>query len=136
MSEPTAEPVPAENQRNAGNPAVTWTIRFVVFGVLAALLIVAFLQFRVKRSFEASQDAIMDKFDDAGAMVLKDAEDLMEGDPDVSKGKGDDVFNVNVYTWSGPIPWIDYTLRIKYSKLSKNIQRVSGKADEEEAAEE
>lgn len=138
MNEPAAEPEPAsapsKAPTKAGNPAVTWTIRIVVFGVLGALLIVAVLQFMAKRKFEASQTAILDKFEATPGMVLKDVEELLEGDYEISAGKGDQVFNVKIYTWSGPIT--DYTLRIKYAKLSKTVQRVSGKdEDAEEAAE-
>lgn len=114
----------------AGNPAVTWTIRIVVFGVLAALLIVAGLQFVAKKKFESSQNAVLDKWDNSKGMVLKDAEELMEGDPEVSEGKGDGVFNMKIYTWNGPIT--DYTLRIKYAKANGVIQRISGKDEDAE----
>ena len=131
MNEPTPDaPQPASTPpKTAGNPAVSWAIRIVVFGALGGLLVVAVLHFTVKRKFEASQNAIIDKFSSTTGMKLKDAEELLEGDPEVAVGKGDDIYAVKIYTWKTPIT--EYKLRIKYAKTLKLIKRVSSKDDDE-----
>lgn len=116
---------------SAGNPAVTWTIRIVVFGVLIGLLIVAYLQFSAKRAFEGSQDAVIAAFEESNnTFKIDDAKKLLTGDPERTEGKSDKIFKTDIFTWSGPFS--EYKLRIKYAGTSGVVQRISGKDDEEE----
>lgn len=109
---------------------VVWAIRVVVFGVLAALLIVAGMQFYVKRQFEGTQSQAVDLV----GKPIADLEDVIQGNPEISEGKGDDIFKVTIYTWNGP--FTDYKLRVKIAKNSGKVFKVSGKSEEEEEASE
>jgi hypothetical protein len=122
--------------KKSGNPAVTWTIRIVVFGVLAALLVVAFLQWKVKRDFEATQSALNQKEDGAkGPLTLDDAEGAMTGSYEASDMKDDKAKGAErvskLYTWSGPLS--AYRLKITYSPKSKVIFGWTAKAEDIDA---
>lgn len=126
---------PTAPAKKSGNPAVTWAIRIVVFGVLAALLVVAFLQWKVKRDFESTQTALNQKEDDAKApLTLEQAEEAMAGNYESSEmknAKGNSEFRASrLYTWSGPLS--AYKLKITYSPKSKVIYSWTAKQDDVE----
>lgn len=124
--EATTQPKPAAKK---GNPAVTWTIRIVVFGVLAGLLAVAILQFRVKKQFENSQAAIQEAEDDStGPITLDQFEEALDGSPEAADAKASGFYKAKVYTWNGIFQ--DYRLKVRYAGNSKYISDWTAKQED------
>jgi len=111
-----AEPKKEEPKKKeaAGNPALKWGIRIVVFGALGALLVLAGLQFYAKRQMESSMNAIADELRERETkpLSLKEAEDLMQGDWEASDTKTSGLGRKKIYTWSGPFS--EHRLAIYY----------------------
>ena len=113
----------------SGNSRAKWAIRIVIFGALGGLLIVAGMQFLVKRDFEDSHAALRDaEEENSGLITLTDAEDAFVGDPESEDVKGNQFFKAKIYTWKGPFS--SYRLKITYSPRFKTVSRWTAKQDE------
>jgi len=117
MSDQETAATPA---KKSGKPAVVWTIRIIVFGVLAALLVVAGLEYRVKKQMGATLAAIGDKLETPDSnLTLSQAEELIVGSPEIADAKVVRGANTKqkILTWSGPLQ--QHKLAITYRDYGK-----------------
>jgi hypothetical protein len=134
MSEQETATTPA---KKPGRSGAVWAVRVIVFGVLGALLIVAILEFRAKKQMGDTLAAIGDKLEVPDSKVtLKEAEDLVVGDPEVAEGKDVGGVKKKIYTWSGPLSrFRTYKLAVIYHQdFTKNkiVDKVTPNVDETE----
>jgi hypothetical protein len=130
MSDQETAATPA---KKTGKPAVVWTIRIVVFGVLAALLVVAGLDFRAKKQMGETLARIGDKLETPDSdLTLQQAEELLVGSPDIADAKGTRTTKKKIYTWNGFFR--KHELAIIYHDYGKTtiVKKVTPDVDETE----
>jgi hypothetical protein len=124
---------PATPSTTSGNSAVRWTVRVIVFGVLAALLVVAILEYRAKKQRGDSLSAIGDKLETPDAeLTLKQAEELLVGSPETADGKTQGMLKKKIYTWAGPLQ--QHKIAIIYREVGQStlVDKATPDAEETE----
>ena len=130
MSDQETAATPA---KKSGKPAVVWTIRIIVFGVLAALLVVAGLEYRVKKQMGATLAAIGDQLETPDSnLTLSQAEELIVGSPDIADAKVIGATKKKILTWSGPLQ--QHKLAITYRDYGKTtiVDKIAPETEETE----
>ena len=123
----------AKPAKASGNPAVTWTIRIVVFGALGILLILAIMQFMAKRNMESSLSAIMERIKPGEKdLLLDEAEALMVGSYESAPAKKEGGTHKMIYTWKAPFWFLPLKFAVYYVERggTKVVERASNQPDD------
>jgi hypothetical protein len=112
-------------QKAGANKTRDLIIRVVVFGTLAVVLVLAYMDYRVKQQATQTGKAWRDLLTEANANHAADLpvdklKESMQGSPEVSEKD-----HQNVYTWKGSFR--SYAIRVNYDRsLVKAVTDIEG----------
>jgi hypothetical protein len=107
----------------AGSKTRDWVIRGVIFGVLAVVLVLAFLDYQKKTQATETGVAWRELLSAANEddLPLEKLEGSIQGSPEVAESKGQ-----NVYTWKGQFR--SYVITVNYDDrfAAKTVDDIEG----------